>query len=175
MSFCSISTCFQISDNKLDCSCQLKEFQQWLQNDSTLLNNQSRSSAKCETPRSKSNAALLDLPVLECSDGNENPYELPFLPFEDLSNQYNSINNQPDIDPNELSFTNWSFDESSRLLEIFWLPTINMSYYGCDQVQVQCVPSIHSDEEEKSNSKEVYSKPIECSNLSNHSLINVVR
>merc|ERR1712223_46709 len=48
-----------------------------------------------------------------------------------------------------------------------------MSYYGCDQVQVQCVPSIHSDEEEKSNSKEVYSKPIECNNLSNHSLINV--
>lgn len=113
--------------------------------------------------------------MLECSDGNDNPNELPFLPFEDLSNHYNSINNQPDIDPNELSFTNWSFDETSRLLEISWLPTINMSYYGCDQVQVQCVPSIHSDEDEKSISKEVYSKPIECNNLTNHSLINVVR
>ena len=152
----------------------MREFQNWIKSNATLLNNQSRSSAKCETPRSKSNAALIDLPQLECLDGNASPLDEPFLPFEDQSNDGSTFSDDSEIDPNELSFSNWSFDESRRLLHISWRSTMNMSYYGCDQVQVQCVPSIKNNGDEKSNSKEVYSKPLECSNLTSHTLINVV-
>ena len=139
------------------------------------MNNQSRASAKCETPTLKSNAALTDLPLLECTDDNNGQIDSYFLPFEQEMNQDNN-NNPSIVDPNELSFTNWSFDETYRLVHISWLPTMNMSYFGCDQVQVQCVPTVKGDDQPGRNSpKEVYSKPLECNNLKNHTLINVVR
>ena len=123
---------------------------------------------------STSNAAVLDLPILECSNQNGKPLDESYLPYADQSNQDLTLENETEIDPNELSFANWHFDEITRLLEISWLPTINMSYYSCDQVQVQCVPSIKSYGNEKSSSKEVYSKPLDCDNITNHTLINVV-
>ena len=164
-----------ISGNKLDCSCALKEFQVWIKSNSIQLNNQSRASAKCGTPSWQSNAALTDLPLLECTDDNKGPNDSSFLPFEQEMNQDND-NNPSIIDPNELSFTNWSFDETYRLVHISWLPKMNMSYFGCDQVQVQCVPTVKGDDQPGRNSpKEVYSKPLECNNLKPNTLINVVR
>ena len=122
----------------------------------------------------KSNAALTDLPLLECADGGKGPNDSSFLPFEQEMDQDNN-KNPSIVDPNELNFTNWSFDETTRVVSISWLPTMNMSYFGCDQVQVQCVPTIKGDDQSGRNSpKEVYSKPLECNNLKNDTLINVV-
>ena len=163
-----------ILGNKLDCSCQLSTFQSWIKNSSVQLDAQSIESAKCETPRSKSNAALVDLPPLMCTDSPNGSNDRSFLPFEEEDPDEHTSSN---IDPNELNFVNWSFDEINRLLHISWLPQMNMSYYGCDQVQVQCVPTVEDEDSNpgKSNPKEVYSKPLECNDLTNYTLINVVR
>ena len=54
---------------------------------------------------------------------------------------------------------------------------MNMSYYGCDQVKVQCVPEEIEEEtnQKEVGPKEVYSRPLKCNNIENNTLINVVR
>ena len=141
---------------------------------SSSLNDQSRRSAKCETPRVKSNAALVDLPPLECSKNTKNSNDQSFLPFD---REGDDVDSSSLIEPSQLSLSNKYFDESSRQLHISWLPRMNMSYYGCDQVKVQCVPEEIEEEtnQKEVGPKEVYSRPLKCNNIENNTLINVVR
>ena len=116
---------------------------------------------------------MVDLPPLECTDDANGPDDRSFFPFEEDNQEEYSPSN---IDPNELRFVSRSFNGTNRLLHISWLPLMNMSYYGCDQVQVQCVPTVkNEDSPGVGNPKEVYSKPLDCNNLTNNTLINVVR
>ena len=143
-----------------------------MNDNSTQLNEQSRRSAKCGTPRSKSNAVLTNLPPLECTDIDNGSNDRSFLPFEEGRNDEN---NAAIVNPKKLT-GDWSFNNTHRMLHISWSPSMNMSYYSCDQVQVQCVPTIKEGEAfGRNNPKEVYSKPLKCNNLTNHTLINVVR
>ena len=143
-----------------------------MNDNSTKLNEQSRRSARCETPRSESNAVLVDLPPLQCE---ENTNDMFSFSYEDSENG----ENDPDlVDLSKLSYAGHSFDREQRLLYMSWSTSVNMSEYRCDQVQVQCVPNVIDDEVNARNQpKEVYSKRLgpECSNLTNNTLINVVR
>ena len=116
---------------------------------------------------------MADLPLIACTENNNGSSDRSFLPFEE---ERNYRNNPAVVDPKELRFVNSSFNNVTRLLHMSWSSSINMSYYGCDQVQVQCVPTIKDGEMSvRNNPKEVYSKPLECNNLTNNTLINVVR
>ena len=116
----------------------------------------------------------MDLPPLECSKNTKNLNDQSFLPFD---RENDDVNSSSLIDPSQLSLSNKFFDDSSRQLHISWLPRMNMSYYGCDQVKVQCVPEEMEEEtnQKEVGPKEVYSKPLKCNNIENNTLINVVR
>ena len=116
----------------------------------------------------------MDLPPLECSKNTKNSNDQSFLPFDRDSDDVDSSSL---IEPSQLSLSNKYFDESSRQLHISWLPRMNMSYYGCDQVKVQCVPEEIEEEtnQKEVGPKEVYSRPLKCNNIENNTLINVVR
>ena len=116
----------------------------------------------------------MDLPPLECSKNTKNSNDQSFLPFD---REGDDVDSSSLIEPSQLSLSNKYFDESSRQLHISWLPRMNMSYYGCDQVKVQCVPEEIEEEtnQKEVGPKEVYSRPLKCNNIENNTLINVVR
>jgi hypothetical protein len=61
--------CF--SENPLDCTCQLADFQAWLQT-SNKLDRTTRREARCATPTSNANAILYNLSPLICSADSQN-------------------------------------------------------------------------------------------------------
>ena len=88
---------------------------------------------------------MVDLPPLECSKNTKNLNDQSFLPFD---RENDDVDSSSLIEPSQLSLSNKYFDESSRQLHISWLPRMNMSYYGCDQVKVQCVPEEIEEEDQ---------------------------
>ena len=78
-----IMTNSKIPGNRLEC-CQLREFQRWLTDNSTQLDEQSRRSAVCFTPQYQTNAPLVDIKPLECIDNSDDVNNNSFLPYNEI-------------------------------------------------------------------------------------------
>ena len=167
----------KIAGNRLEC-CQLREFQRWLTDNSTQLDEQSRRSAVCFTPQYQTNAPLVDIKPLECIDNSDDVDDNSFLPYNERNAKENNSNDDSS-NIKSLKLVSSHFDTAERHFLMSWSATsMNMSNYGCDKVQVYCIPASNDGRDapgSTSQQNEVYSKPLTCDNLTSYALINVVR
>ena len=121
-----------LDSNSLDCTCQLKAFQLWLQSLSHLSLNSKRS-IKCSLPSQFENAILNNLEPLTCS--GESVSAETSLPKTDLE-----------------EFQLKSKTLQSDNLNLKW--SVNLSDFTCDQVQ------LYAQDEERQ--VQFYSAPLDC-------------
>ena len=127
------------SDNPLDCTCQLADFQGWLKT-STKLDKTSRNEATCVTPTNLSNAKLYNVTDLVCrnnddvNDGDDDIFDISTLDLPPAVSVQKQIR---DLDT----------------LSLFW--EIRLNYFKCQNIQIFA-------EDDSGNQEEVYSRPFDC-------------
>ena len=122
--------------NSLECTCQLKAFQLWLQSLSHLSLNSKRS-IKCSLPSKYENAVLNNLEPLTCiSEENKSPIRNTEVPISD---------------PEEFQLLSQTILNDQLTLK--W--GVNISDYTCDQVQLYQA-------DEDGQDVQFYSAPLDC-------------
>ena len=127
-----------ITDNPLDCSCQLGDFQSWLKT-STKLDQMSRNEATCETPTNLANANLFNISDIVCSDDDDDDGDDDIVDFSML-----------DIPP---AVALQKQIRESENLSLVW--EIRLNAFKCQNLQIYS-------EDAAGNQTEVYSRPFEC-------------
>lgn len=138
----SLSTLL-LDSNPLECSCQLKQFQAWIQ-DSVHLSLSSKRSVRCSTPTKYANAILNNLDQLTCDDNDSLT--------EDIIPLQQSI-------PEEFRLLSKSLNSDE--LSLKWLVAVDN--FTSDQVQLY--------KELEQGQVQFYSAPLIVNNLENRTIL----